>query len=314
VYSIDPANRKVTIPSGSTFEQEGTQEMGDSDALAFGDASDVSFKWDGTNFLVLPVADDTGIFKFGNGTVDMDVRMTLGVAADFFAFDVGAKSLRLDGDVRLDFSSATVVAANTDGGIIKGGTSSAKITESTADMKFISFYFSNGATSGDSRGIYLRQYITGVGGGGDAARFYSTVTNVAAATVRGAHISLDFDASGTVTGLGVALETTLHIPDDATQAGTLASLKVAINSDGASSDITGSSCSFLRFDNQGHATGMAKIDAAGFLFDIDGLTAGSGKLLATQSAGAYPSALVATLKIQIGSTTYYIPLQNAQAA
>lgn len=55
----------------------------------------------------------------------------------------------ITGDGRLDLSSVTIAAANTDGGVIKAGTSSARVTEDTAGMKFASFYWDCGATSGD---------------------------------------------------------------------------------------------------------------------------------------------------------------------
>jgi len=117
-------------------------QLGDNDILKFGDASggDINIKWNATNLVILPAADDTGAIYFGDGTTDMDVRFTLGTATDYFEFDVGNKALELIGNSRIDLTGATVTAGNTDGGVIKGGTSVAPITEDTADMKFISFY------------------------------------------------------------------------------------------------------------------------------------------------------------------------------
>ena len=195
------------------------------------------------------------------------------------------------------------LTANTDGGIVKAGTSSSRIVRDTANYKFMSYYFDNGATTGDSRGMYLRQYITGAGGGGEAARIFSTVEDIAAATVRGAHISLDFAASGTVTGLGVALECTLHIPNDATQDGTLAAINLAINSDGSTSDPSGASLSYIRISNQGDATGGADVDDDAYLFDIQGHTIGDGNLV---EVAADESGYAHNIKIRVGSTIMYL--------
>src|SRR3990167_1620220 len=96
-------------------------------------------------------ADDTG----------HDVLLCGATASSNLLWDESADALELAGVARLDLSGATVLAANTDGGVIKVGTSGAPVTEDTADMKFVSLYFDNGAASGDNRGIYNRLQLTG---------------------------------------------------------------------------------------------------------------------------------------------------------
>ena len=192
---------------------------------------------------------------------------------------------------------------NTDGGIMKMGDSSTRIVRDTANYKFLSFYFDNGATSGDTRGMYLRTYITGVGGGGESARIFTTVENVIGATARGAHISLDFGATGTVTGLGTALECTLHIPNQGTQSGTLAAIKLAINSDGSTSDPSGATLSYLRIDNQGDATGGIDVDDDVYLFDIQGHTIGANNLV---EVAADETGYAHGIRIRVGSTEMYL--------
>ena len=225
----------------------------------------------------------------------------------------------LDGLVltgQLDFSSADVTATDTGGGIIKAGTSSARVTEDTADMKFVGLYFDNGATSGDNRGMYLRLYLTGAGGGGEALRVFTTVENVAAGTAHGAHISLNFGTSGTVTGQGIAMRSTLHIPSTAlTSNVTMSAVQAEIYSDAATSDPGGSTIlSFFRAISAGNATGMADVDDDAVFFDIQGLTAGAAHVFATGlTASTVYGNLTASLKLLIGSTTYYIPLATAIA-
>ena len=97
--------------------------------------------------------------------------------------------------------------------ILGSGTSADLTTTATANTKMMSFYLENSATSGDNRAMYLRLYLSGAGGGGEALRVFTTVNNVAARTAHGAHISLNFGATGTVTGQGIAMRATLHLPD-----------------------------------------------------------------------------------------------------
>ena len=258
----------------------------------------------------------SGVLTFLDGATG-DTVYTINPSTKAVAFagavTLTGESIAMAGDVRLDLSAATVAAANTDGGVIKAGTSGAPITEDTAGMKFMSFYFDNGATSGESVGLYCRQYVTGAAGSGIAGRFFQSVTNVAGQDCRGGHISLEFGATGKVTGLGVALETTLHVPSGAGAwaGGTYASLKVAIHSDAATSDPAGATeVSFIRIDNQGDATGAADIDTDAFLMSLQGFTAGASDLFATGG----DVAAAASLKIKIGATPYYILLGTSPSS
>jgi len=194
------------------------------------------------------------------------------------------------------------------------GSSSARAVRDEADLKFMQMYIDNGATSGDNRALYLRLYITGAGGGGEAARIFTTVEDVAASSAHGAHISLNFGTSGTVTGQGIAMRATLHLPSTALASNvTLAAVQAEIYSDAATSDPGGSTLlSYFRAVNGGDATGGADVDDDAVLLEIIGTTAGAAKMFATglTPATVYGN-LTASLKIRIGSTIYYIPLATA---
>lgn len=190
------------------------------------------------------------------------------------------------------------------------GTESYPATISVADKKFLSFYLKNSATSGDNRGMYLRFYLAGAGGGGEAARLYTDVYNVAAGTAHGAHISLGFGTTGTLTGLGVAGRNTLHLPSGGGAAGTLAATQAEIYSDGSNSDPAGATeISFLRVINDGAASGMADVDDDAFFFSAQGFTDGTGNVLRV----AVPTTLAASLRVKVGSTSYYLPLYSTQS-
>ena len=151
--------------------------------------------------------------------------------------------------------------AITPGSIVGMGQSTAGLREkiATADKNHMSFYLENSAASGDNRGMYLRLYFTTAGGGGEAARIFTTVEDVAAATAHGAHISLNFGDTGSITGLGVAMRATLHVPNQAQSAGTYAAIEAELWHDGSSSDITGATAyGAFRVSVAGNATGAAK--------------------------------------------------------
>lgn len=286
-------------------DAEGLQLIDDA-GLKFGTSEDVTITWDGTDMDMLPLADDS-VFNIGDGTTSMDVKIFGETASDFLLWDASESNLEVTGDARLDFSGATVLAGNTDGGIIKAGTSGAPVTEDTADMKFMAFYFDNGATSGDNRGMYLRQYLTGAGGGGEAARIFTTISDVAAGTAHGAHISLNFGSSGSCTGQGIAMRGTLHIPDAAMSGGTYAAVQAEIYADGSSSDISGTtSHAAFRCVIGGDGTGAGTV--ANFL-SISAPTPASNAFIDTDEGGG---AAYAGLAVNIeGVGVKYIPLLSA---
>lgn len=191
--------------------------------------------------------------------------------------------------------------------LLGAGTSTNKMTTADASKNFMEFRLENTATSGDNRGMYLREYLAGAGGGGEALRAFTTISDVAAGTAHGAHISLNFADTGTVTGLGVAMRATLHIANQATQAGTLAAIQAEIWSDGATSDPAGSNLSCIRVVNGG-AAGTADVDTDAYLFNLAGWTAGSGKMVYAD----VPGTLAASLRILVGATPYYIGLYSDQ--
>ena len=95
----------------------------DNEDLEFGDAADVTMAWDGTNLNILPATDDTGQIRIGNGTLDMDFRVTLGTAAAYVQFDVGnvrvdyeGVDLRINDNDILQFGDDADVSMTWDGG------------------------------------------------------------------------------------------------------------------------------------------------------------------------------------------------------
>lgn len=123
----------------------------------------------------------------------------------------------------------------------------------TAGLNGIGHWFKTRATSGDTRGHYLRLYFEGAGVSGEAARIFGTVNNVTAATggtVNGAHISLSVaGASGAVSGAGNALRATLGLGAGTEAGGTLAA--VQIDSDFAADATVPASAAAIRVTDSG---------------------------------------------------------------
>jgi hypothetical protein len=160
------------------------------------------------------------------------------------------------GRIILQSTGSNKSAANT-AQLIAGGTAAAPVISETADTNFIEFRLKNTATSGDNRGIYNRLYLSGAGGGGESLRSFTSIKDVAAGTAHGAHISLNFEATGSVTGLGVGMRGTLHVPDNATFGGTVAAVQAEIFHDGAASTVAGCRHSNIRLVNGGNSSGVA---------------------------------------------------------
>lgn len=178
---------------------------------------------------------------------------------------------------------------------------------SNADVNMLDFRFTNSATSGDNRGLYNRFYLSGAGGGGESLRSFTTVSDVAAGTAHGAHVSLNFATSGSVTGLGVATRTTLHVIDGALTGGTYAAFQPEVWADGDGSDVSGATTfAILRPSLGGDDTGVANIDANAYLIDFAGFTAGSGNMLDTDITALTGKA---GIRVAIDGVAYgYIPV------
>lgn len=200
--------------------------------------------------------------------------------------------------------------ANSGALLLGAGTSSNKATTSTADKKFVSLYTNSSATSGDSRGIYVRHYLSGAGGSGEALRAYTTVNVASVATAHGAHISLDMGATTySITGQGIACRCTLHVPNAAMVAGgTYAALQAEIYLDGTSSDPrTTTQFSIMRFIiDGGNAAAQAKVLNLMSLVNIPA-DSGGGQMF---SPGTSMGTVTGTLRILIDGAIRYIPVYS----
>ena len=188
---------------------------------------------------------------------------------------------------------ASAVVLGSDGSLTLG-TSGTPFASATAGKKFFDIYTQSTATSDDSRGIYNRHYLAGVGGGGESLRTYTDVVGVAVANAHGAHITLGFGESttkGNVTGQGIAMRATLGIPDAAmAAAGTYAACQGEIFSFGTNSAVLAvTELSMFRAVNGGSTQGKGSVDDKANLISLYGFTAGAAHTVASKTAGACPN-------------------------
>ena len=146
--------------------------------------------------------------------------------------------------------------------------------------------------------------MTGAGGVGGRAHFTTNINAALGGWSNAIKGEVAYGSSGRTTGLGSAVlaEMTLSA---GTTSGTYGVIEAELNVPSGAK--TGTLTSFLHASVQG--ADVATFDTNGFVLNIQGLTAGSGKVLAT---GTTLASAKATLRCKVGATTYYIPLYDGQ--
>jgi len=186
------------------------------------------------------------------------------------------------------------------------GGSSGSPTSYTAGTPLIQIYAtSSNATSTNAEPFYLKSVMTGAGGYGGRARFHA-YTNVAlGSNFMGLKSQAEFGSAGSCAGLATALCAELNMPntDITSKGGHYYALELEYVSGGSSLVTNGTGCQagFIYMNQSGDDDG--DFDDNGFLFKLDGLTAGNTHLWST---GASAASGDATLKISIGGTTKYL--------
>lgn len=169
------------------------------------------------------------------------------------------KSVRASGRLRFydyeDQDNAGVDFGTASAGLLHGaGASGTEVETATADKKFLSYYTKCTATSGDSRGLYLRHTLGGTiasTGYGDAARIWAKVSGTGYSYACGVHATLSLDASATVTGSGAGLRATLGAASQTRTLSTGALAAIQADSDIGANNTMPTIHGFIRFTNSG---------------------------------------------------------------
>jgi hypothetical protein len=132
------------------------------------------------------------------------------------------------------------------------GLSSNPVLTSQAGKNFLGYWLKSSASSGDTRGLYMRLYLSGAGAG-EAIRAFATVQHAQVATggtVNGMHASLGIDAGYGVSGAGNAARFTLGAAAESRSlTGTLAA--VQLDSDLGAGNTPPATAAFLRVTDTG---------------------------------------------------------------
>lgn len=211
-------------------------------------------------------------------TIDLSKYIPAIKYADSNATFVWPGTFTITGKIGLGLNGGTASAS----GLLMGvGTSASPATTSTAGDIFAEFRTESTATSGDSRGLYWRHSLNGAGVSGEAIRAFSKI-EAAAATCRGAHVSLDVAAAGSCSGLGVGVDNQILVHNGALAGGTYAVANLEIYSAGSSTDVSGvTRISFLRVNAGGDGTGAGNVDDNAYFLELAGVAAGSGNMIDT---------------------------------
>lgn len=120
--------------------------------------------------------------------------------------------------------------------------------------------------------------------------------------------SINFGSNGAVLGIAGTISADMILPNRTFPSGEYTTMHLSFGPQASSAwNATLNPVSFMVLENWGTAT---EFDDKAFLMNIKGLNEGTGQLF---SAGATGTTVAGTLKIRIGSTTYYLMLSSAEA-
>jgi hypothetical protein len=160
------------------------------------------------------------------------------------------------------------------------------------------------AASANVESVVVSTTMSGADSVGGRAKFLTTINAVMGSYTNALKGEVVYGAAGRTTGLGSAVlaEMTLSA---GTTAGNYAPLELELNAPTGAK--TGTVTSFIHASTQGAA--VAEVDTNGVFFNLQGLTAGAGKMLV---AGATLGTAYGGLRVRVGSTNYWVPLYAAQ--
>jgi hypothetical protein len=146
--------------------------------------------------------------------------------------------------------------------------------------------------------------MTGAGGVGGRTLFQLNANAALGSFTNALKAEVTYGASGSTSGLGSAFVAEMTL-SAGTSAGTYAPVEIELNAPTGAS--TGTRTSFIYASTQGD--GVAAVDSNGVFFNLQGLTAGAGKMLV---AGTTLGTAYGGLRVRVGSTNYWVPLYAAE--
>jgi hypothetical protein len=170
----------------------------------------------------------------------------------------------------------------------------------------VTMALSSDSTSGSIavESMYVKQTMTGAGGVGGRARFHLDSNVALGGWSNALKAQVTYGTEGMTTGLGSAFCAEMDL-SEGTTTGTYALFEGELNLGASASTGTATSIFYISVNGSGAGT----FDSNGHLFNIQGVTASSGKFLQPNTASQATHAI----RILIGTTPYYIMLTDTEA-
>jgi hypothetical protein len=146
--------------------------------------------------------------------------------------------------------------------------------------------------------------MTGAGGVGGRTLFQLNADAALGSFTNALKANVVYGATGSTSGLGSAFVAELTL-SAGTTVGNYAPLEIELNAPASAS--TGTRTSFIYASTQG--ANVAAVDTNGVFLNLQGLTAGAGKMLV---AGTTLGTAYGGLRVRVGSANYWVPLYAAE--
>ena len=212
----------------------------------------------------------------------------------------------------MDFKALELRAAQIqfDGGTLIDGTSMAM---AIGNGEAVAYTNTSTSTSGSSsvQPFSVQNTMSGVGGVGGRS-YFKLDTNVALGGWSNAlKAEVVYGTAGRTAGLGSAILAEMQL-SAGTSSGSYAPLEIELGM--SVNAVTGTRTSLMSLNVYGHATGKGRFDDSGYVFDLNGVTAGAAHVFRTGlTAGTINAATTAALRIKIDAVDYFIPIATATA-
>lgn len=189
------------------------------------------------------------------------------------------------------------------------GTSGTPLEHTAHGDEVYSVHVTTSSTSGASsyEPVSFNIELTGAGQVGGRVLFYTKTDVVLGGWANAAKAHMDFQDNGAVTGLGSAFVAEMTMPGSTPSGGNYGVYEAELNCPASFDAGSIVALSFLHLSAQGATVG--EFDDHGFLMNVQGVSAGDGHLLQT---GDTLATVAGSLRIKVGSTTYYLPLYDGQ--
>jgi len=311
--TMNTTNGGIAIVAGGTTNGDVTITSADDMNIGTGGAQQIVIG-NSTALSSLGLVVGTGNFSLNGvagstytiGAATTTGIITIGGTAQTAAITIGDTAVSTLAALNLGTGDGPKTAINIGTGAGANGINIGGAASTTTFAGTLASSLTSSSTSGSTsiEPALFTTTMTGAGGVGGRVRAFMT-TNVALGgwsnALKG---EVTYGASGRTNGLGSAINGEMTLSAGTTQ-GNYAPLELELNL--ASGAQTGTLTSLVYGKVNG--ADASTFDTNGYILNLQGLTEGDAKALSVGASA--PNGIDASLRIKVGSTTYYIPLYDA---